>query len=132
MAKLDYKAISTNAKSWLNEVTTCLKSGYFTIKEVELYEITDNTKLQDLVTRKNPNKPMKYEKYIFEALESISRCKLENKQILYCVHVLGIKRKNLRNDSPNSDYSFGDPFRTYDKAILEYGLANTRFVEFID
>lgn len=41
-------------------------------------------------------------------------------QILYCVHLLCLKRRNLQS---GNKYSFGKPYEDYKRALLGYGLS---------
>ena len=63
-------------------------------------------------------------------LQLISNLDLESKRILYCVHLLNIKRRNLQSNSAPYDYTFGRPFERYRRAVLVFGLAQEKFIRY--
>lgn len=125
MLNIDYIATSAKAREFLDTMTDYLLSGCYQVKKVQLFEITEDTQFQDLVMVK---KSTKYDDVIFDNLEIISRMHLETKRILYCVHMLGIKRRNLQSSCEPIEYSFGRSFETYKKSLIEFGLTQERFI----
>ena len=66
---------------------------------------------------------------VIRDLEILSRMDVLSKQILYCVHLLGIKRRNLES---GNDYSFGKPYEDYKRALLGYGLSMESLIAYAD
>ena len=127
MINIDYKQTQNNAKYFLECLTSlCIKTGCCSVKKVDLFEINDDTDIKSLVQL---NIDSKYNTLILNALDTISKMSLENKRILYCTHLLNIKRKNLRNDCGSCEYNFGNPFYTYEKALREFGLFNITLIQ---
>ena len=126
MIKIDYKQTEDNAKLFIDNMTSAIiETGWCTVERIQLLNIDDNTDLRGLV---HINADSQYNNVILNTLESISKMSLGNKQILYCIHLLNIKRKNLRNDYGPYEYSFGNPFYTYEKALREFGLSNMALI----
>ena len=130
MYKIDLNKTCSNAKKHLDSVTRIIHSGCYDVKVVDLLDIDENTNLQNLVKVKTKNC---YDDMIFHDLEIISRLDVESKRIFYCVHLLDIKRKNLRIDEYNKyDYSFGQPFALYNKALKDYSYTQIQFIEYVE
>lgn len=124
--EIDEEATIENVKNYLNrEFTRYLLTPCYQVKKVELDEITDNTNLQKLVTVEIPTE---LDGTLFRTLELLSRCDTESKRMIYCIHMLGLKRKNLRRDYTTCEYSFGSPFRTYKKALLNFSMLNEELI----
>lgn len=129
MYEINYELTCSNVKQHLDQLTKIITSGCYEIKHVDLSNITENTNLQDLIKIRFSTK---YDEVIFHDLDIISRLDVETKKIIYCVHLLNIKRKNLREDYQIEGYSFGDPFRLYKKALKEFGVTQFQFIEYMD
>ena len=129
MYEIDYDQTYSNVKKYLEDLTKVITTGCYEIKRVELSKITENTNLQDFVKIRFNTK---YDEIIFHELDIISRLDVESKKIIYCVHLLNIKRKNLREDYQTEGYGFGDPFKLYKKALKEYGITQFKFIEYMD
>lgn len=127
MIQIDYKQTERNAKYFLECLTkNFIETGCCSVKKVDLFDIDDDTDIKSLVQL---NVESKYNDLILNALNCISKMSLENKKMLYCAHLLEIKRKSLRSDYEPYEYSFGNPFYTYEKALREFGLLNSILVE---
>ena len=130
MFKINFKKTCNNAKKHLDMITRIIHSGCYDVKIVDLTDIDDHTNLQDLIQIKTKNC---YDEMILHDLEIMSRLDIQSKQILYCVHLLDIKRKNLSIELNNKyNYSFGDPFYSYAKALENYSLTQIQFIEYED
>lgn len=129
MMDINYELTSVLAENRLKELTGLFKSNLISIESKKLCEINKTTNLVDLVTF---NLPIRSEESIKNDLEIISRLDLDSKCILYCVHCLGIARRNLRGDCANSDYTFGRPYELYQKAVLKFGLAKEELIIYTD
>ena len=127
MIQIDYDKTMERAKEHLDALTNLIDIGCFKVRKIQLHQIQENTHLEDLI---EITFPTRYDKLVYSTLEVFSRMNLESKRILYCVHLLGIKRKNLRSDNGTLDYFFGDPFGLYKKALLEFALTNEVFIAY--
>ena len=127
MIQIDYDQTMEKAREHLDALTNLIKIGCFRIKKLQISQIHEDTRLEDMIEVQYPTK---YDNLVYSTIEIFSRMNLETKRILYCVHLLGIKRKNLRSDKGTYDYFFGDPFTLYKKALLEFGLTNEIFIAY--
>ena len=101
MLKINYEQTKALTKKHLDTLTKYIKAGYYQIKKVPLYEIDEDTDFMDLLS----------------------------KQILYCVHLLCLKRRNLQSGYA---YSFGKPYEDYKRALLGYGLSMESLIAYAD
>ena len=126
MLKINYEQTKVITKKHLDTLSKSFKAGSYRIKKVPLYKIDEDTDFMDLLTI-NCSTP--YDDILIHDLEILSRMDVLSKQILYCVHLLGIKRRNL--ESVN-DYSFGKPYEDYKRALLGYGLSMESLIAYAD
>lgn len=129
MMEINYELTSMLARKRLNDLTGLIKSNLISVETKQLSEIDKSTNLADLVTF---NLPLKSEESVRNDLEIISRLDLNSKCILYCVHCLGIARRNLENCYATNDFVFGRPYELYKKAVLKFGLANEELIIYTD
>lgn len=126
MLKINYEQTKVLTKKHLDTLSKYFKAGYYRIKKVPLYKIDEDTNFMDLLTI-NCSTP--YDDTLIHDLEILSRMDVLSKQILYCVHLLGIKRRNLES---GNDYSFGKPYEDYKRALLGYGLSMESLIAYAD
>ncbi len=117
MFEIDYVATIEKAKSELDFFTKNIQIGFYRFKQIPLIEVNE-TELLDLMIIELPTK---YDDLMIEDVKLISRLDKRSKEILYCVHCLMFKRRNLRSE--NAEYSFGNPYKYYNEAVLNFGLA---------
>ena len=129
MYKIDYARTCSNTKLHLDQMTKLIESGCYKVKHVDLFNITENTEMKDLVEVKHHTA---CDQILLHDLDIISRLNVDTKRIIYCVHLLNIKRKNLRNDYETEGYSFGNPFHTYQQALKEFGITQFQFIEYAE
>ena len=122
MIKIDYSATQKNAFEHLKMLTKYLSTGCYSIYKVPIAEIEETTNLKNLL---KINTSTKYDQ------EIMSRLEIEEKRILYCVHLLGIKLRNLRSDSNQYEYCFGNSYKNYDKAVLSFGMTQEKFIVYL-
>lgn len=126
MLKINYEQTKALTKTHLDTLTKYIKAGYYQIKKVPLYEIDEDTDFMDLLTI-NCSTP--YDDVLKHDLEILSRMDVLSKQILYCVHLLCLKRRNLQSGCA---YSFGKPYEDYKRALLGYGLSKESLIAYAD
>lgn len=117
MFEVDYEKTIANAKTELEFFTKNIQVGFYRFKKIPLVEVGE-TDLLDLMTIELPTR---YDELMIEDVKLISKLDRRSKEILYCVHCLLFKRRNLRSE--NTEYSFGNPYKYYDEAVLKFGLA---------
>lgn len=128
MIKIDYSATQKNAFEHLKMLTKYLSTGCYSIHKVPIAEIEETTNLKNLL---KINTSTKYDQEIVHDLEIMSRLEIDEKRILYCVHLLGIKLRNLRSDSNQYEYCFGNSYKNYDKAVLSFGMTQEKFIAYL-
>lgn len=127
MLSLDKDSTYASAKEHLDQLTQYIEAGCYEVKKVPLSSITEEMKLNDLIQIKISTRlDNTFSKY----LQLISNLDLESKRILYCVHLLNIKRRNLQSNSAPYDYTFGRPFERYRRAVLVFGLTQEKFIRY--
>ena len=119
MLKINYEQTKVLTKKHLDTLTK-------NIKKVPLYEIDEDTDFMDLLTI-NCSTP--YDDVLKHDFEILSRMDVLSKQILYCVHLLCLKRRNLQSGCA---YSFGKPYEDYKRALLGYGLSMESLIAYAD
>ena len=125
MIKIDYKATEENALSHLKMLSKYLSTGCYEIHKIPISGIDESTKLQELVDIKISTI---HDQEIEHDLEIMSRLEIEAKRILYCVHLLGYKLRNLRSDADQFEYCFGNSYKNYKRALLAFGVTQERFI----
>lgn len=125
MIKINYKATEKNALSHLENLSKYISTGCYEVHKIPISGIDDDTNLQDLVDIKTSTI---HDQEIQHDLEIMSRLEIEAKRILYCVHLLGYKRRNLRSDSDQFDYNFGNSYKNYKRALLSFGMTQEKFI----
>ncbi len=117
MFEVDYERTIAKARLELDFFTKNVQVGFYRFKRIPLVEVSE-TNLLDLMTIELPTK---YDELMIEDVKLISKLDKRSKEILYCVHCLSFKRRNLRSE--NTEYSFGNPYKYYNEAVLRFGLA---------
>lgn len=88
--------------------------SFYELPVLKLHQIDENTNFDALLKVKFSTN---YDDEVKRLLHYISLLDVEEKRIIYCVHILNIRRKNLRSDKEPFDYSFGNPYKTYENAL---------------
>lgn len=126
MFKIDYDQTKKLTKQHLDTLSKYFKSGCYQIEKVPLYKIDENTDFCQMVIIRLSTE---YDEIMKNDLQILSRMDVITKQILYCVHLLGIKRRNLES---GNEYSFGQPYEDYKRALIDYGLTQENLIAYIN
>lgn len=127
MIKIDKKETIRTAEEHLKYVTKYIQATNYIVEKVPISDITEKSQLKDLI---KSNTSTKTDLMIMNDLDIISRLSLESKRILFCVHFLGIKRRNLSSGEEPYEYSFGRPYELYRKAVYDFAVTQEQFIHY--
>lgn len=127
MKNIDIQKSKEQVESALCNLTELMI--FYELPKLKLHEITEDTKFDELLVIKNSTS---YDSQVKKILHLISLLDAEEKRVVYCVHILKISRRKLRSDQFPFEYSFGDPYKLYQLALVAIAYMSKDLIVYKD